>query len=371
MKNDDDKSTSAKRPTTSWGQVVQMTPIVLTVMATVLAGLSSSEMTQSMYHRSLAAQHQSKAGDQWAFFQAKRIRGTILEGNVTLLRSLGHAEPLDADRLKASVTGTIRLLEGLSLDAATAAKSALVKLDQWFVDAAANQALKCLTSSALPQVEDQHLPDSASYRMLTSAVQTLSRPHSEAELASIVHSVDPAQIDEATQLARQNADAFDHACEPVAKALGQLRAVIAQLSSADRDVRLANPDRADVASPASSVDAVDQTNTIAAIRANLDHLAAVVEAAALDFDARRYRRESSYNRTTAEIYELRVARSGVESDLHRERSRKFFYSMLLSQAGVTVASLALARANRSLFWTVAAFAGLSSLAFSGVTYFAG
>ena len=45
----------------------------MTVLATVFAGLSSSEMTQAMFHRSLASQQQSKAGDQWAFFQPERL----------------------------------------------------------------------------------------------------------------------------------------------------------------------------------------------------------------------------------------------------------------------------------------------------------
>src|SRR5262245_21396587 len=67
----------------------------MTVLATIFAGLSSSEMTRSMYYRSLAAQQQSKAGDQWAFFQAKRIRGTSLETTVELLQSLAHPEPFD------------------------------------------------------------------------------------------------------------------------------------------------------------------------------------------------------------------------------------------------------------------------------------
>src|SRR5437016_14681066 len=75
-------------------------PVVLTVMATILAGLSSSEMTQSMYFRSLAAQDQSKAGSQWAFFQAKRIRGTTMESGGDLIRALVDAPPLDAVRLR-------------------------------------------------------------------------------------------------------------------------------------------------------------------------------------------------------------------------------------------------------------------------------
>src|SRR5713226_8304711 len=78
-----------------WGTILKTTPIVLTVLATAFAGMSSSEMTQSMYYRSLAAQHQSKAGDQWAFFQAKKIRGTSLDMTVELLESLAQPAAFD------------------------------------------------------------------------------------------------------------------------------------------------------------------------------------------------------------------------------------------------------------------------------------
>src|SRR3954469_18852371 len=86
---------SIPKPPGIWGLILTSTPVVLTVLATTFAGLSSSEMTRSMYFRSLAAQHQSKAGDQWAFFQAKRIRGTTLESTVELLQGITHAEPFN------------------------------------------------------------------------------------------------------------------------------------------------------------------------------------------------------------------------------------------------------------------------------------
>jgi hypothetical protein len=65
----------AKPAKSIWESVLTTTPVVLTILATFLAGKSSSEMTWAQYHRSLASQYQSKAGDQWGFFQAKRIRG--------------------------------------------------------------------------------------------------------------------------------------------------------------------------------------------------------------------------------------------------------------------------------------------------------
>ena len=55
-------------PQTKWCKILIATPIIMTVIATMLAGLSSSEMTKAQYNRSFAAQLQSKAGDQWSFF---------------------------------------------------------------------------------------------------------------------------------------------------------------------------------------------------------------------------------------------------------------------------------------------------------------
>ena len=108
---------------------------------------------------------------------------------------------------------------------------------------------------------------------------------------------------------------------------------------------------------------------MAALRTNLDQLTASVEATGMDFDARRLRGESVYTQNVAQLYEIRVARCSIEADVHRERSRRLFYSMLLAQAGVTIASLALARAHHSVFWSLAALAAVCSLVFTGMTYF--
>ena len=53
----------------------------------------------------------------------------------------------------------------------------------------------------------------------------------------------------------------------------------------------------------------------------------------LEFDSKRYQQESVLNRSAAETYEVRVRRSGVESDRFRERSKLFFYSMLMALGG--------------------------------------
>ena len=50
-------------PQTLWGKILSATPVVMTVVATMLAGLASSEMTNAQYSRALGAQQQSKTGD--------------------------------------------------------------------------------------------------------------------------------------------------------------------------------------------------------------------------------------------------------------------------------------------------------------------
>src|SRR5438270_6995461 len=83
-----------------FGTILTTTPVILTVVATLLAGLSNSEMTQAQYHRSLAAQNQSKAGDQWGFFQAKKIRETSMRGTADMLQGLGEPAALDLASLQ-------------------------------------------------------------------------------------------------------------------------------------------------------------------------------------------------------------------------------------------------------------------------------
>src|SRR5574340_1115601 len=90
----------ADMPQTTWGKILSATPVVMAVVATMLAGLASSEMTRAQYDRSLAAQQQSKAGDQWSFFQAKRLRGAFQRNTLDLLQSIVELHPVTAEALK-------------------------------------------------------------------------------------------------------------------------------------------------------------------------------------------------------------------------------------------------------------------------------
>jgi hypothetical protein len=94
-------------PHSKWGKMLTATPIVMTVLATMLAGLSSSEMTRAQYDRSLAAQQQSKAGDQWSFFQAKRLRGAMQRSTLDLLQSTTEVRPLNSQTVIQSAGGEL------------------------------------------------------------------------------------------------------------------------------------------------------------------------------------------------------------------------------------------------------------------------
>ncbi len=79
----------ADLPDNQWGKLLGATPVIMTVIATLLAGLASSEMTKAQYERAYAAQLQSRAGDQWAFFQAKRLRGEMQRDTYEILAAQG------------------------------------------------------------------------------------------------------------------------------------------------------------------------------------------------------------------------------------------------------------------------------------------
>ena len=82
-------------PQTMWGKILSVTPVVMTVVATLLAGLASSEMTRAQYDRALGAQLQSKAGDQWSYFQAKKLRGAMQRSSLDLLEASAAIHAMD------------------------------------------------------------------------------------------------------------------------------------------------------------------------------------------------------------------------------------------------------------------------------------
>src|SRR5262245_24318462 len=88
-------------------KVLTATPVLLTIVATFLVGQSTSEMTQAQYHRASAGQNQSKVGDQWAFFQAKRIRGTSYEMTADLITTFKEPVPFRPETLPSAADALV------------------------------------------------------------------------------------------------------------------------------------------------------------------------------------------------------------------------------------------------------------------------
>ena len=109
-------------PQSKWGKILGATPIVMTVIATMLAGLASSEMTKAQYDRSAAAQLQTKAGDQWSYYQAKKLRSAVARNTLDLLATTAEIRPLDAAVLEEADAATIAALTKNEIPAATPAK---------------------------------------------------------------------------------------------------------------------------------------------------------------------------------------------------------------------------------------------------------
>jgi hypothetical protein len=172
----------ADLPLTKWGKVLAATPVVMAVIATMLAGLASSEMTKAQYDRSLAAQLQSKAGDQWSYYQAKKDRSALARNSLDLLAAIGETHPLDPSVLSGADVATVAAFTRDELPEAKAGK---------FNDAV-QTALDALASSA-----------------------------PESEISADLAKVTDAQLAEALVTAQQTALDFDHETKSINKSSDQ------------------------------------------------------------------------------------------------------------------------------------------------------
>jgi hypothetical protein len=158
----------------------------MTVIATALAGLASSEMTRAQYSRSLAAQQQSKAGDQWGFFQAKRLRGALQRNTLDLLQGTADVHPFAATDLDA-------------------------------------QARTALQTGELPAVPGAATEDAN----VAAALAAMESSKSEAEIAPFVAKIKDKELDQALRATKARALAFDAAMGPVNQAIDRLERSLA------------------------------------------------------------------------------------------------------------------------------------------------
>lgn len=175
-------------PQSSWGKVLSATPVVMTVIATLLAGLATSEMTRAQYDRALGAQLQSKAGDQWGYFQAKKLRSALQRNSFELLQATTDVRPLE------------------------------------------NPALERIPSVAPPVLDAN----------VQTALAALEADKPEAEIAVDLKSVDDKALAAALTSARDRVRDFDAALAPANQTIAQLeKSLPAGDKSARRDLTAA------------------------------------------------------------------------------------------------------------------------------------
>jgi hypothetical protein len=202
MKAESPDQLKSDLPQTTWGKILTATPVVMAVIATMLAGLASSEMTKAQYDRSLAAQQQSKAGDQWSFFQAKRLRGSMQRSTLDVLQSVATVRPLTADVLGATLA----------------------------------EVKAALADGVLPQ------PPAASAldENVKAALEALEASKPEAEITDVLAKVKDETLAATLLAARERANAYDALLKPVNAGIDQLeKSLVSSGAEAARDFTVA------------------------------------------------------------------------------------------------------------------------------------
>jgi hypothetical protein len=187
-------------PQNLWGKLLMTTPVVMTVIATLLAGLASSEMTKAQYDRAYAAQLQSKAGDQWSYFQAKKLRGAMQRNSLELLQATVDIHPLSP--------------------------AVLAKADPRTVAALERNELPTVTESAM---DDR----------VKAAVEALENLRTEPEIAARLKGVNPETVASALQAAKNAAIAFDVATQPLTRAVDEIQKSLSGDKAAAHDLAAA------------------------------------------------------------------------------------------------------------------------------------
>lgn len=308
-------------PHNHWGKILVSTPVVMTVLATMLAGLASSEMTKAQYDRSYGAQLQSKAGDQWGFFQAKRLRGALQRATLDAVVLAQTAPLFSAGEL-------LRAVEALpESEALKKDRQATLEL---LVSKEGRALLDSLENDTLPQV-----PASAALSApVANVLEALDQDLPDEEVSRRLAGSTDAQLADDLAEARRQVRAFDLANKPLSQAQAKIEARLSRLKRGGLAPDAAN----------------------AFVGARLRH------------EALRYDAEARLNQKVAALLELQVRKANVSAERHHRRSQRFFFGMLAAQAGAIASTFAIATQKRNLLWGLAAGAGFIAICLATYVY---
>jgi hypothetical protein len=399
---------AAKETKTPLEKLLTSTPVLMTIIATVLAGMSSSFLTRSQYERSRAAQSQSKVSDEWALFQARRIRATVLENTVDLLQSQLDTARIDAASLRrypeelptrltqlaedagralqlartaegelgsayAPLTSELTAFQKSAQAAVKTADEAKKKIIKILDSEKGKQAMEFLGSDKLPEARDEKRDEAFSElnKTLGPIVKMIEDNKKESLIESEIARIKPNQLQEAMDLAAEQAAAFDNVCKPINNTYRDLDREISRqrellrplYQEARESVQVVIQVPAGTGKPLADVQQACQNlfNSVTRLRAAFQETANDFKASRLDYNARRYTREARFNQVVAGLHEIVVRKDGMASDDLRTRSKYFFYAMLAAQGGVTIATFSLALRQKGLLLALAYTAGVTAL----------
>lgn len=319
-------------PHTLMGRIMGATPVVMAVLSTLLAGLASSEMTKAQYDRSLAAQEQSKAGDQWSFFQAKKLRAALHRNTLDLLAATTHGDELDSASLR----------RGIEAFPATGVGSEAIKvrgqLLEWVNAVEAAEALALLQGGDFKGAGPVELADPR----IRAALAALERQAPDDEILRLSGAIDREGLERELAAGRARAQTFDVGLKPHVTFIERGESLLAR----QRSLLAATP-----AGPAA------------------ESLHRGFTSLRLRFAARRYDAEARLNQGVAGLLELQVRQSNLSAARHQKRSGRFFYAMLAAQTAVIAATFSLASAWRKILWSASLALGLGGLAFGLFVFF--
>jgi hypothetical protein len=307
-------------PQTQWGRILTATPVIMTIVATMLAGLASSEMTRAQYDRSLAAQEQSKAGDQWSYFQAKRLRSGMQRSTLDVLQGTTLVRPFNASHFRQNAADLS--VPADRPEAVKARTELLALLDS----SAGQQTLAVLESGRLPEPPAGEETDA----QVEAALKAIETTQPEPEVVALVAPIQVSTVEATLRAGVARVQAYDSLLSPFNRTVDQIENLVSQ----------------------------------AAATPTLDFIVARLRYAGLRYDA-----ESRLNQAVANVYELQVRQSNMSAERHHRRSQRFFFGMLGAQAAVIISTFSIAAQKRSLLWSLAAAAGLAAIAFAVYVYF--
>jgi len=433
-------ATPAAQEKKSWFEtVVISTPVLLTVIATFMVGQSSSEMTKAQYFRAVASQNQSKVADQWGFFQAKRIRGQILEGNADLLlaqkrapfsrdtfvdaaqgmvNELRHAlrdveSPNSAGQSAAVEKHIVKELSGIARDLKTllgeAEKSlALTKsafnppADGWqgerrlltpknvqaTLDALQpiskkNQGTNVSQNSKSKESKESNEAIAADQAaVLKEIIDDIQKRRHENEIAPKVLRPRDETVNRAIKAADSRADEVYQRGKSIENVLEEFDFLVERQTGLAFDyqqIAARLKPLLEKTEPYSQDKTSEIRKTLIQVHEKMERRADAIsalnaklqgdfKAARHAYGSRRYEDDARSNQESAYLYEVKVQLSSARSDKHLFRSKMFLLAMLVAQAGVTIATLALAVQRKSIFWLLATLTGFIAIGFGAYVY---